>query len=101
MGNRAARSIDAYFQGKGFDEMRIFEGIDTASQRGGVFFPERRVAGEPSLEGRGRLDDFAEIERGFTQAEAMEEARRCLRCYRLMVWEVEKSRQETTQGRGK
>lgn len=101
MGNRAARSIDAYLQGKDFHETRVFDGIETASQRGNYFFPESRVVKAPFLEGRDRLGDFAEVERGFTQAEAMEEARRCLRCYRLMVWEVDKSRQETTQGRGK
>jgi len=101
MGNRAARSIDAYLQGKNSSEIRVFDGIDTAAQRGNGFFPERRVVRAPALEGRDRLGDFAEVERGFTQTEAMEEARRCLRCYRLMVWEVDKSRQENTQGRGK
>jgi len=41
------------------------------------------------------------VEPGFSQSEAMEEARRCLRCYRLMVWEVEKTKQEQPKGRSK
>jgi len=101
MGNRAARSIDAYLQGQDFRETWVFNGIDTAAQRGNYFFPESRLVKVPSLEGRDRLNDFAEVERGFSRAEAMEEARRCLRCYRLMVWEVDKSGQEMTQGRRK
>jgi len=34
-----------------------------------------------------RVRNFAEVESGFTAKEAMKEAQRCLRCYRLMVWE--------------
>jgi formate dehydrogenase (NADP+) beta subunit len=101
MGNRAARSIDAYLQGKEYHEKRVFAGIDTASQRGDGFYPTRQAVHVSLASGDDTLNDFAEVERGFTQNEAMEEARRCLRCYRLMVWEVDKSRQEETQGGGK
>jgi len=34
-----------------------------------------------------RLKGFAEVEGGFNAAAAMKEAQRCLRCYRLMVWQ--------------
>lgn len=101
MGNRAARSIDDYLQGKESIEQRIFAGIDTALQRGDVFYPTRQAVSVSPAPGSDPSGDFAEVERGFSQSEAMEEARRCLRCYRLMVWEVDKSRQEETQGRGK
>ena len=101
MGNRAARSIDAYLQGKEFSEKRVFAGIDTASQRGDGFFPVKRAVQVSPSPGNDTLNEFEEVEKGFTQNEAMEEARRCLRCYRLMVWEVEKPRQEQTKGRGK
>jgi formate dehydrogenase beta subunit len=101
MGNRAARSIDAYLQGQEFNETRVFAGIDTASQRGKGFPPMKGVVQLSTSPGSDTLSDFVEVEKGFTQNEAMEEARRCLRCYRLMVWEVDKPRQEQTQGRGK
>jgi formate dehydrogenase (NADP+) beta subunit len=101
MGNRAARSIDAYLQGKEFNGKRVFAGIDTASERGGGFSPMKRAVQVPPSPGSDTLNNFAEVEKGFTQNEAMEEARRCLRCYRLMVWEVEKPQQEQTKGRGK
>lgn len=101
MGNRAARSIDAYLQGKEFIQKRVFAGIDTSAQRGNGFYPSKqpvRVSSSPESD---TLNDFEELEQGFNQNEAMEEARRCLRCYRLMVWEVTKSGPEQTQGRGK
>ena len=30
---------------------------------------------------------FDEVEGGFSTSAAMEEAKRCLRCYRVVVWE--------------
>lgn len=101
MGNRAAQSIDAYLQGKAGESQRVFAEIDTTSQRDNGFIPVKRaVRVEPMPESE-RLTDFFEVEPGFTRSEAMEEARRCLRCYRLMVWEVDKTKQEQPKGRSK
>ncbi len=97
MGNRAAKAIDAYLRGENYVENREFARIDTASQRGGNGFPTKKTFQKPAFGSDGGLDDFREVERGFTAAEAMAEARRCLRCYRLMVWEVDKSFQNRTK----
>ena len=97
MGNRAAKAIDACLRGENYVENREFAGIDTASQRGENGFPTKKTFHKPAFGSDGGLDDFREVERGFTAAEAMEEAKRCLRCYRLMVWEVDKSFQNRTK----
>jgi len=34
-----------------------------------------------------RTAGFGEVEGGFSHAGAMDEAKRCLRCYRVAVWE--------------
>ncbi len=101
MGNRVARSIDAYLQGKAYAPQNAYAGIDTASQRDNGFIPTKRAVRVNLLPESARLADFCEVEPGFSQSEAMDEARRCLRCYRLMVWEVDKTKQEQPKGRSK
>jgi NADPH-dependent glutamate synthase beta subunit-like oxidoreductase len=40
-----------------------------------------------TLDPKERVKTFAEVEGGFNAKEAAEEAKRCLRCYRVIVWE--------------
>ena len=87
MGNRVARSIDCYLQGSNPEERVSFAEVDLKAQRGRGFVV-REAAGNVDCMAVGtRLEGFAEIEGGFDAAGAMEEAQRCLRCYRVVVWE--------------
>ena len=87
MGNRGARSIDCYLRGTEPAQRVSFKGVDLAKQRGRGFVvaePAGRVA---FLDAKERTDGFGEVEGGFGVADAMKEAQRCLRCYRVVVWE--------------
>ena len=86
-GNKVARSIDSVLQKKKFEDPKPFEGIDTGEQREQGFLAEKAAAKVKFLDAATRLEGLAEVEGGFSTAEAMAEAGRCLRCYRLMVWE--------------
>jgi formate dehydrogenase beta subunit len=86
-GNKVARSIDSALQKKKFEDPKPFEGIDTGEQREQGFLAEKAAAKVKFLDAATRLEGLAEVEGGFSTAEAMAEAGRCLRCYRLMVWE--------------
>lgn len=86
-GNKVARSIDGYLQGKSIKKDSAFEGIDTGKQRDPGFI-SKTAAGKATFQAvSDRVKNFTEVENGFTAKEAMKEAQRCLRCYRLMVWE--------------
>jgi formate dehydrogenase (NADP+) beta subunit len=87
MGNKAAKSIDAYLQGKTFVDEFSFEGIDVDRQRDMGFVPPAKGEEVKFLDVAERLKGFAEVEGGFSADAAMKEAQRCLRCYRLMVWQ--------------
>jgi len=87
MGNKAAKSIDAYLQGKTFVDELSFEGIDVGQQRDMGFVPPAKSGEVKFLDVAERLKGFAEVEGGFSADAAMKEAQRCLRCYRLMVWQ--------------
>jgi formate dehydrogenase beta subunit len=87
MGNRVARSIDAFIAGRDITDEISFADVDLKKQRGRGF-----VVNEPAKEVEcmavtKRLEGFDEVEGGFGPALAMEEAGRCLRCYRVVVWE--------------
>lgn len=86
-GNKTALSIDSYLRGKVFKAPVSFKDIDVNKQRHKGF-----VCNEPQqkvnfLEIKKRSGNFAEVEGCFSEAAAMQEASRCLRCYRLVVWE--------------
>lgn len=86
-GNRVARSIDAFITGGTLKGEISFADVDLKKQRGRGF-----VVNEPAREikfmaVKERLEGFNEVEGGFGPVQAMEEARRCLRCYRVVVWE--------------
>ena len=87
MGNKAAKSIDAYLQGKTFIDELSFEGIDTTKQKDMGLVPTNPVNPVKFLDVAERVKGYAEVEGGFSAAEAVKEAGRCLRCYRLVVWE--------------
>ncbi len=85
-GNKVAQSIDCYLRGESVSEEISFEGIDLKQQRGQGYIA--KVAAEKAglLDVDKRVGSFEEVEEGYSVPEAMCEADRCLRCYRLMVW---------------
>lgn len=87
MGNKAAKSIDAYLQGKTFTDELSFAGMDTMQQKDVGFVPKAPTNAVEFLDVAERVKGYAEVEGGFSAAEAIKEAQRCLRCYRLVVWE--------------
>jgi formate dehydrogenase beta subunit len=88
-GNRAAVSIDCYLQDKTAVCTNPFDGIDTEIQREEGFFVKKaaRKVNFVEVSQRLELETETEVEGGFDTKEAMIEAARCLRCYRLMIWE--------------
>jgi formate dehydrogenase beta subunit len=86
MGNQAARGIDAYIQGKAIQMEVPLDGIDMKAQRDMGFVAENSVRKTLHREVNERRQDFSEVEGGYVNEEAIEEAKRCLRCYRLVVW---------------
>jgi formate dehydrogenase beta subunit len=86
-GNRAARSIDSCLQGKSASKDFSFKEIDTGKQREHGFVSKTAAEKVAFRAVSDRVRTFDEVENGFTAKEAMKEAQRCLRCYRLMVWE--------------
>jgi formate dehydrogenase beta subunit len=86
-GNIVARSIDSYLQGKGFEKEIRFESFDPGQKREQIFVPAKAAEKVESLDPKTRIEGFSEVEGGFNAAEAIKEAKRCLRCYRLVVWQ--------------
>ncbi|HEY9070926.1 MAG TPA: FAD-dependent oxidoreductase, partial [Candidatus Ozemobacteraceae bacterium] len=86
-GNKAARSIDAYLQGRTLEPEVSFKGIDVGMQRAMGFIDACAQEKVTLLDPKERLKGFAEVEGPYSDAAAMKEANRCLRCYRLAVWE--------------
>ncbi len=86
-GNKAARSIDAYIQGRTYDPGVSFKGIDVGKQRVEGYVAERPEEKVKYLDPAVRGKSFAEVEGGYSPSQAILEAQRCLRCYRLVVWE--------------
>jgi formate dehydrogenase beta subunit len=86
-GNKVARSIDCALQGKAYSDQDPFAGVETGAQREAGLVVKKAASKVSFLDVARRLEDVAEVEGGFSAAEARAEAKRCLRCYRLMVWE--------------
>lgn len=87
MGNKVARGIDCYLRGEGLKGEISFEGVNIREQREQGFIAEKAAEKVDLLDVDKRSEGFAEVESGYDVSEAMREAQRCLRCYRLMVWE--------------
>ncbi len=63
------------------NQLKVFDPSETVAIPGGV---ERMpVKHEQPLE---RRKDFREVDKGFTVEEAVAEANRCLRCYRVVMY---------------
>jgi len=86
-GNKVADSIDAYLTGATLPEAISFGGVDIAAQRNAAYNAKKAAKHVTLLEEKRRTTGFAEVEGGFSPADAMQEAQRCLRCYRVVVWE--------------
>ena len=81
-GNRAAESIDRYLKGLDLRQGRVFEvARERIAQKDvgeeTVFYPRSEA---PVLRPEERATTFAEVEQGFTEADARREAERCLDC---------------------
>jgi hypothetical protein len=82
-----ARSIDAYLQARTFEPEVSFKGIDVKAQHAMGFVDACSQEKVSLLDPKARVKSFAEVEAPYSDAAAMKEANRCLRCYRLVVWE--------------
>jgi len=80
-GRQAASSIDKYLGGNGIIDESLVS-AETPDPRLGTDgdFADRRQVTMPSLDTSQRLANFIEVELGYDEATAMEEAKRCLRC---------------------
>ncbi|MFQ6094386.1 MAG: FAD-dependent oxidoreductase, partial [bacterium] len=78
-GKRAATSIDRYIRGEDLVVGRGIEEQKTAEIPEVKIEPKRRQA-MPMLPLEKRMDNFTEVELGFSEAAAVEEANRCLNC---------------------
>ncbi|MDD5724449.1 MAG: FAD-dependent oxidoreductase [Syntrophales bacterium] len=87
MGNRAAEGIDSYLRGNNPAEKVSFAGVELAKQRGQGLVVKGPATEVAFLDPNKRVGGFGEVEGGFIAADAMKEAQRCLRCYRVVVWE--------------
>ena len=86
-GNEVAKSIDAYLQGTNPEKGISFKGVEVEKQRGDAFIGKKKAETVELLDSKKRVKSFAEVEGGFNTADAMKEAQRCLRCYRVVVWQ--------------
>jgi NADPH-dependent glutamate synthase beta chain and related oxidoreductases len=87
VGNKVARSIDCYLKGESLSEQISFDGMNIGEQREDGFIAGKEAEKVRLLNVDKRCESFAEVESGYGIHEAIHEAQRCLRCYRLMVWE--------------
>jgi formate dehydrogenase beta subunit len=86
-GNNVAESIDCYLKGREFvPEVRIKD-IHTNETREQIYVPSKLAEKIACLDPKVRIRSFSEVESGFTATAAADEAKRCLRCYRVVVWE--------------
>jgi formate dehydrogenase beta subunit len=86
-GNRVAKSIDRYLHGGSLSSEISFDGLDLKGQRARGYTVKDKAQGVEFLDTKKRTGNFEEVEGGFNAVEAMNEAQRCLRCYRVVVWE--------------
>jgi len=86
-GNQVAKSIDCYLQGRRLAKGVSFEGVDLKRQMGRGFTTRTPAQDVEFLDIKKREGSLAEVEGGFDAMAAISEAQRCLRCYRVVVWE--------------
>ncbi|MEA3443005.1 MAG: FAD-dependent oxidoreductase [Chloroflexota bacterium] len=89
-GNRAAQSIDQYIrEGKVSQNSKmpgVVPGIELAAQREKEVVARKAPQVMDRLPIEARIRGFLEVEQSFGPEAALEEAKRCLRCYRVMLW---------------
>lgn len=78
-GKQAAISIDRFIQGLDLREGRDKEWIAVADVQKQKYAPAGRAT-MPRMEPAARLKGFDEVQQGFTEAMAVQEAQRCLSC---------------------
>jgi len=80
-GRKAAISIDKYLGGKGqIDQKFIPEEPENPWLGREEGFADKQSAQMPTLAADKRVSDFSQVECGFDEESAVEEAKRCLRC---------------------
>ena len=87
MGNRAAEGIDAYLRGASVTEELSFDGVELTTLRTTPFVAPRPAQHVSLLAAGARSGNFHEVEGPLSPGQAISEAKRCLRCYRVVVWE--------------
>jgi NADPH-dependent glutamate synthase beta subunit-like oxidoreductase/Pyruvate/2-oxoacid:ferredoxin oxidoreductase delta subunit len=82
MGKKMARAVDLFLQGKKAESKA--EDLSSMSVANRELTPEEQIVVPkvpvPVLPIEKRLQGFAEVERGYSQEDAIKEARRCLQC---------------------
>ncbi len=91
-GNKAAQSIDQYIrkgkvtQSEDSKLQHAVKSINLSEQREQEIIPREMPQITSQLPLKKRIGNFREVENGFNTEAALEEAKRCLRCYRVMIW---------------
>ncbi len=112
-GRKAAYAIDRYFKGEDLkppkEEFNISRGsFDSIDRSIFEIFPKQEREKMSELEVAERVKNFAEVELGLTEEQALEEAKRCLLCgcgaaydcqFRTLLTEYEVASREQTQPR--
>lgn len=89
-GTHAAHSIDLYLRGQKMEEPQNYRAFRVLKSLKLPAVPVNRIGRNPQVHPHirsadERIGDFQEIEAGFTPEQAIAEAQRCLRCYRLAM----------------
>ncbi len=99
-GREAAVSIDRYIQGLALRLGREARLTPVAEPKIGKYSPSGR-ARTPRLEGKERVKSFDEVDRGYTEEMAIQEAERCISCGACCVqacpYDIMQFNQETTK----
>jgi formate dehydrogenase beta subunit len=91
-GKKGAKYIDEYLQ-TGHCSPDFQDDMENYINSLGVFYPFEKMpfqghdkrARQPALDPEERITHFGEVEGGFNEAQALLEASRCLRCYRIAM----------------
>lgn len=80
-GRQAASSIDKYLGGDGIiDESLVTKETPDSWFGEDADFANKHQAKMPCIDNKKRMDGFSEVELGYDEATALEEAKRCLKC---------------------
>lgn len=79
-GRRAARGIHSYLRGERFEEPKGLEPIEELSRERVGLIKEEPRRKMPTLTTEDRTREFSEVELGYSDEQAVVEARRCLNC---------------------